>query len=546
MAVDRFLSTAPGYYRPETREGRNRTIVGVAGSRFGGSRFGVARGNRVKELRISGLPGFHPSLRTTRRGPANREPANRSHDILPPMSKDSTRRDFLWVAGGATAYAAHGTLPVIAAMDDVASAEQATTAAPGELMAGWFDRPMRWAQLTLVENDPGPLRSAVLARLLPRLHADAATLSAGGIVAYYPTEVPLHHRSAWLGDERSVRHAGRRLPRAGHARRRAHRSARGARRGARGASRLDRRRRATASRAGTGRIPSCGSPARSVPTTSSSWTRSIARSSRSTRSTASSPTAGRRRAATATACTARRTSRTRPGCDLPRTTDRRDPARRALRRVAQGAADRALEALGRDRACGQPRRALHPQRPAGSEDRRRARGDPVRRQPGAPRPDAAVDERPAREGIPLRDGPTADRRHLQRRPRGAVSLEGLRAERARDPALGRRGHRERHAPVGHEVLRRAVRPRAGCPSSSASTTGTTRTSAICATRRRSRAWRCCYSEQTARYHPGVADGRSRRRSRARHVSRARRGAHPVRAGARSAPHAGAARRRSSC
>src|SRR5918992_1659195 len=26
-----------------------------------------------------------------------------------------------------------------------------------------------------------------------------AMLSAGGIVAYYPTEVPLHHRSAWLG-----------------------------------------------------------------------------------------------------------------------------------------------------------------------------------------------------------------------------------------------------------------------------------------------------------------------------------------------------------
>ena len=25
-------------------------------------------------------------------------------------------------------------------------------------------------------------------------------MSAGGIVAYYPTLVPLHHRSAWLGD----------------------------------------------------------------------------------------------------------------------------------------------------------------------------------------------------------------------------------------------------------------------------------------------------------------------------------------------------------
>ena len=36
-----------------------------------------------------------------------------------------------------------------------------------DVPAGWFDRPMRWVQLTLVENDPGPLRSAVLARLLP-------------------------------------------------------------------------------------------------------------------------------------------------------------------------------------------------------------------------------------------------------------------------------------------------------------------------------------------------------------------------------------------
>src|SRR5205085_1383231 len=28
---------------------------------------------------------------------------------------------------------------------------------------------------------------------------DAACLSAGGIVAYYPTDVPFHHRSAFLG-----------------------------------------------------------------------------------------------------------------------------------------------------------------------------------------------------------------------------------------------------------------------------------------------------------------------------------------------------------
>ncbi len=59
---------------------------------------------------------------------------------------------------------------------------------------------MRWVQLTLVENDPGRFDAAFWLDYFRRLHADAATLSAGGIVAYYPTEVPLHHRSAWLGD----------------------------------------------------------------------------------------------------------------------------------------------------------------------------------------------------------------------------------------------------------------------------------------------------------------------------------------------------------
>lgn len=58
---------------------------------------------------------------------------------------------------------------------------------------------MRWVQLTLVENDPGQFDPQFWLDYFRRLHADAATLSAGGIVAYYPTEIPLHHRSAFLG-----------------------------------------------------------------------------------------------------------------------------------------------------------------------------------------------------------------------------------------------------------------------------------------------------------------------------------------------------------
>jgi hypothetical protein len=73
-------------------------------------------------------------------------------------------------------------------------------AAPVDEPQAWFDRPMRWAQLTLVENDPGRYDRGFWLDYFRRTHADAACLSAGGVVAYYPTAIPLHHRSAWMGD----------------------------------------------------------------------------------------------------------------------------------------------------------------------------------------------------------------------------------------------------------------------------------------------------------------------------------------------------------
>ncbi|MFO7697024.1 MAG: beta-galactosidase trimerization domain-containing protein [Anaerolineae bacterium] len=65
----------------------------------------------------------------------------------------------------------------------------------------WFDRPMRWAQLTLVENDPGRYDAAEWLDYFRRTHSDSACLSAGGCVAYYPTQVPYHHRSTFMGPE---------------------------------------------------------------------------------------------------------------------------------------------------------------------------------------------------------------------------------------------------------------------------------------------------------------------------------------------------------
>jgi hypothetical protein len=65
---------------------------------------------------------------------------------------------------------------------------------------GWYDRPMRWAQLAFVEDDPGRYDPGFWLDYFQRIHADAVCLSAGGCVAFYPTKVPLHYRSKFLGD----------------------------------------------------------------------------------------------------------------------------------------------------------------------------------------------------------------------------------------------------------------------------------------------------------------------------------------------------------
>jgi len=71
--------------------------------------------------------------------------------------------------------------------------------AESESNLGWHDRPMRWAQLTLAENDPATFDPNSWLDYFRSTHSDAACLSAGGCIAYYPTTIPFHHRSRWLG-----------------------------------------------------------------------------------------------------------------------------------------------------------------------------------------------------------------------------------------------------------------------------------------------------------------------------------------------------------
>ncbi len=63
-----------------------------------------------------------------------------------------------------------------------------------------FERPLRWAELVMAEPDPETCDVGWWLDYFERTRCEGALISAGGIVAYYPTEVPLHHRSDWLND----------------------------------------------------------------------------------------------------------------------------------------------------------------------------------------------------------------------------------------------------------------------------------------------------------------------------------------------------------
>ncbi|HWH68209.1 MAG TPA: beta-galactosidase trimerization domain-containing protein, partial [Candidatus Sulfotelmatobacter sp.] len=111
------------------------------------------------------------------------------------LQADLSRRSFLKtvsMAGAAVAIGS-GRLP----WTPLGAAESSALAPP---VPSWVDKPMRWAQLTLVEDDPGKFDLSFWLDYFQRTRSDAVCLSAGGCVAYYPTQVPFHHRSQWLGD----------------------------------------------------------------------------------------------------------------------------------------------------------------------------------------------------------------------------------------------------------------------------------------------------------------------------------------------------------
>ena len=102
----------------------------------------------------------------------------------------------------------------------------------------WFE--LRRAGALTLEDDPEKYDPAFWIDVFRRTKSNAVCLSAGGYIAYYPSEVPLHYVSRIIGDKDPFGQLVRRRPGARHARHGAGRSPRYPRRRRRGPSGMGR------------------------------------------------------------------------------------------------------------------------------------------------------------------------------------------------------------------------------------------------------------------------------------------------------------------
>jgi Beta-galactosidase len=96
---------------------------------------------------------------------------------------NSTRRTFLAAAGAA--------IPAGLAAQSRAAGKSATP---------WYRRAVRWGQTNITEKDPERYDVAWWREYWKKTHIQGVIINAGGIVAYYPSKFPMHHRAEFLGD----------------------------------------------------------------------------------------------------------------------------------------------------------------------------------------------------------------------------------------------------------------------------------------------------------------------------------------------------------
>src|SRR5688500_5033376 len=102
-----------------------------------------------------------------------------------------SRRSFLKKATGVTLTIANTSLfafPFENASPDGQTFQQAP----------WYRRVTRWGQTNITEKDPIIYDIKWWRNHWKKTHTKGVIINAGGIIAYYPTKVPLHYKAEYL------------------------------------------------------------------------------------------------------------------------------------------------------------------------------------------------------------------------------------------------------------------------------------------------------------------------------------------------------------
>ena len=118
-------------------------------------------------------------------------------DALIPTHHGSSRRSFLKQSAVATAMLAYANTLRLAAAAAPGAADNPAPAAPA---SPWYRRSLRWMLINISELDPTRFDLPWWRAQWKRTQTQGIVVNAGGIVAFYPTRVPLQRRAKFLGD----------------------------------------------------------------------------------------------------------------------------------------------------------------------------------------------------------------------------------------------------------------------------------------------------------------------------------------------------------
>jgi hypothetical protein len=106
---------------------------------------------------------------------------------------DDSRRSFLKMVTGASFLLATPDLL------DLHSTATLNSMSPAEEKP-WFKRVTRWGQINITEKDPVQYDISWWRSFWKQTGTKGVVINAGGIVAYYPTRIPLHRQAQYLGN----------------------------------------------------------------------------------------------------------------------------------------------------------------------------------------------------------------------------------------------------------------------------------------------------------------------------------------------------------